>query len=61
MIIIQNIPQMVLYIYYLQKSQTIYNKVTKWAKLAHEILGCSGISEVIFDLMILIIIYICLK
>ena len=25
--------------------KTIYNKVTKWAKLAHEILGCSGISR----------------
>ena len=23
----------------------IYNKVTKWAKLAHELLGCSGISR----------------
>ena len=25
--------------------ETIYNKVTKWAKLAHETLGCSGISR----------------
>ena len=25
--------------------KTIYNKVTKWAKLAHKILGCSGISR----------------
>ena len=24
---------------------SIYNKVTKWAKLAHELLGCSGISR----------------
>ena len=23
----------------------IYNKVIKWAKLAHELLGCSGISR----------------
>ena len=23
----------------------IYNKVTKWAKLAHELIGCSGISR----------------
>ena len=25
--------------------QDIYNKVTKWAKIAHELLGCSGISR----------------
>ena len=25
--------------------EVIYNKVTKWAKLAHQLLGCSGISR----------------
>ena len=25
--------------------EAIYNKATKWAKLAHELLGCSGISR----------------
>ena len=25
--------------------EAIYNKVTKWARIAHELLGCSGISR----------------
>ena len=25
--------------------EAVYNKITKWAKLAHELLGCSGISR----------------
>ena len=41
--------------------EDIYNKITKWAKLAHKLLGCSGITRSDFDMMKTKINYICLK